>query len=115
MQRDISSLQNEMKRLDDLPPEDLEDELRRRLERLEERVGQLRRSLPASLSLARRRLSEAADYAERAARVLGSHERAAEMSVAAAARARRYTWSIAAGRLRRLYADLTARQLVECR
>ena len=32
-----------------------------------------------------------------------------------AARARRYTWSIAAARLRRLYADLTARQLVECR
>jgi D-inositol-3-phosphate glycosyltransferase len=56
-----------------------------------------------------------ADYAERAARVLASHERAAEMSVAAAARARRYTWPIAAARLRRLYADLTARQLVECR
>src|SRR4051794_20635018 len=37
-----------------------------------------------------------ADYAERAAGVLASHERAAEMSVAAAARARRYTWPIAA-------------------
>ena len=40
---------------------------------------------------------------------------AAEMSISAAARSRRYTWSTAAGRLRRLYADLTARQLVECR
>ena len=34
VQRDIASLQNEVKRLDDLPAEDLEDELRRRLERL---------------------------------------------------------------------------------
>ncbi|HEX7275979.1 MAG TPA: glycosyltransferase [Acidimicrobiales bacterium] len=32
----------------------------------------------------------------------------------AAALARRYRWSIAAGRLRRLYSDLTARRLVEC-
>jgi hypothetical protein len=36
------------------------------------------------------------------------------MSVAAAERAKRYTWSFAAARLRRLYADLTARQLVVC-
>src|SRR5713101_755152 len=47
--RDIASLQGEVKRLDDLPSDDLEDELRRRLERLEERVAMLRRSLPASL------------------------------------------------------------------
>jgi D-inositol-3-phosphate glycosyltransferase len=40
---------------------------------------------------------------------------AREMSASAAVRARRYTWSIAGARLRRLYADLTARQLVECR
>jgi len=40
---------------------------------------------------------------------------AAEMSVAAALGARRYRWSITAARLRRLYADLTARRLVECR
>src|SRR5216683_2069786 len=39
--------------------EDLEDELRRRLERLEERVAMLRRSLPASLSLARLRRATA--------------------------------------------------------
>jgi D-inositol-3-phosphate glycosyltransferase len=33
----------------------------------------------------------------------------------AAARARSYTWPIAAARLRRIYQDLTARSLVECR
>jgi D-inositol-3-phosphate glycosyltransferase len=40
---------------------------------------------------------------------------AARMSQQAAERARGYTWSFAAARLRRLYADLTARSLVECR
>ena len=59
VQRDIGTLQNEMKRLDDLGAEDLEDELRRRLERLEERVASLRRSLPATLSLARLRRATA--------------------------------------------------------
>ncbi len=59
VQRELSGLQSEMKRLDDLPAEDLEDELRRRLERLEERVVSLRRSLPASLSLARLRRATA--------------------------------------------------------
>jgi len=39
----------------------------------------------------------------------------AAMGRAGAERSRRYTWSVAAARLRRLYADLTARQLVECR
>jgi DNA-binding transcriptional MerR regulator len=57
--RDIASLQGEVKRLDDMPSEELEDELRRRLERLEERVAILRRSLPASLSLARLRRATA--------------------------------------------------------
>ena len=57
--RDIASLQGEVKRLDDMPSEDLEDELRRRLERLEERVAILRHSLPASLSLARLRRATA--------------------------------------------------------
>jgi D-inositol-3-phosphate glycosyltransferase len=56
-----------------------------------------------------------ASYAERIDRILGSHEHAAALSVASATMARRYTWSIAAARLRRLYADLTDRQLVECR
>jgi hypothetical protein len=36
------------------------------------------------------------------------------MSRAAAKRAKQYTWSFAAARLRRLYADLTVRQLVSC-
>src|SRR5205823_12195920 len=69
VQRDIATLQSEVKRLDDLSAEELEDELRRRLERLEERVVQLRRSLPASLSLARlrRATSELARLAEKGA------------------------------------------------
>jgi D-inositol-3-phosphate glycosyltransferase len=40
---------------------------------------------------------------------------AAAMGEAAAARARRYTWSTAAARLRRIYADLVAGALVDCR
>ncbi|MEJ7585810.1 MAG: glycosyltransferase, partial [Acidimicrobiales bacterium] len=36
------------------------------------------------------------------------------MSLAAATRARGYTWSTTAARLRRLYTDLTARELVDC-
>jgi DNA-binding transcriptional MerR regulator len=55
VQRDLSSLQADAKRLDDLPPEDLEGELRRRLERLEARLVLLRRNLPTSLSVARLR------------------------------------------------------------
>jgi D-inositol-3-phosphate glycosyltransferase len=39
---------------------------------------------------------------------------AAAMGADAAARARTFTWSTTAGRLRRLYADLTVRSLVEC-
>jgi D-inositol-3-phosphate glycosyltransferase len=38
----------------------------------------------------------------------------AAMSENAAARSRRYAWSITAARLRRLYADLLARELVSC-
>jgi DNA-binding transcriptional MerR regulator len=59
VQRDLNNLQSDVKRLDDLPSEDLEDELRRRLERFEERLAMLRRSLPASLSLARLRRATA--------------------------------------------------------
>ena len=55
VQRDLNSLQSDAKRLDDLQPEDLESELRRRLERLEERIALLRRNLPTSLSVARLR------------------------------------------------------------
>ena len=53
--RDLAALQGEVKRLEGLANEDLEDELRRRLEKLEERVSQLRRTLPASLTIARLR------------------------------------------------------------
>ncbi|MEA2661494.1 MAG: MerR family regulatory protein [Chloroflexota bacterium] len=53
--RDLAALQSEVKRLESLANEDLEDELRRRFERLEERVSQLRRTLPASLTIARLR------------------------------------------------------------
>jgi hypothetical protein len=37
------------------------------------------------------------------------------MGTAAAERAGRFTWSTAAARLRRLYADLTSRARIECR
>ena len=46
--------------------------------------------------------------------ILDNPRLAAEMSSNAAARALRYRWSITAARLRRIYADLAARQLVEC-
>jgi D-inositol-3-phosphate glycosyltransferase len=39
---------------------------------------------------------------------------AATMRSAAAERGRRYTWSFAAARLRRVYTDITARSLVNC-
>lgn len=55
VQRDLNTLQADAKRLDDLQPEDLESELRRRLERLEERIALLRSNLPTSLSVARLR------------------------------------------------------------
>jgi DNA-binding transcriptional MerR regulator len=55
VQRDLNALQADAKRLDDLAPEELEGELRRRLERLEERIVLLRRNLPTSLSVARLR------------------------------------------------------------
>lgn len=54
------------------------------------------------------------DFADALARILTDPIHAADLGRRAAIRARGYTWSIAAGRLRRLYADLTARQLVEC-
>jgi D-inositol-3-phosphate glycosyltransferase len=51
-------------------------------------------------------------YARAIARILDDPLLAASMAVAAAARAKRFTWGFAAARLRRLYADLTVRQLV---
>ncbi len=56
-----------------------------------------------------------ADYAEPVERLLAAPEMATEMGVRAEARSRRYAWSIAAARLRRLYADLVERELVICR
>ncbi len=53
-------------------------------------------------------------FAKAIARVLDEPMFAAEMSIAAAERARQYTWGFAAARLRRLYSDLTVRQLVAC-
>jgi D-inositol-3-phosphate glycosyltransferase len=56
-----------------------------------------------------------AAFAHALARVLDDPGAAEAMGVAAAARAGRYTWSTTGARLRRLYGDLTARSLVECR
>ena len=53
-------------------------------------------------------------FARCAAELLGDRRRAEQMGAAATVGARRYSWSITAARLRRLYADLTARQPVEC-
>lgn len=55
-----------------------------------------------------------ASFAAAVDELLGEPARAAALGAAAVARARRYTWSIAAARLRRLYSDLAARALVEC-
>ena len=46
--------------------------------------------------------------------ILGNERLAREMAEAAALRSQRYTWSLAAARLRRAYGDLTAGALVEC-
>jgi D-inositol-3-phosphate glycosyltransferase len=46
--------------------------------------------------------------------VLRNEHVAAELSMRAAARAKQFTWSLAAARLRRVYADLSAGVLVEC-
>jgi len=54
------------------------------------------------------------DYAAAAHEILGNDALRAEMSAAAVDRARRYTWSFAAARLRRLYGDLTVHELVSC-
>lgn len=53
-------------------------------------------------------------YAEPVRRLLDDPGLAAEMAVSAAARSRRYTWSMTAARLRRLYADVGARELLRC-
>ena len=55
-----------------------------------------------------------ADYAAAVGDLLAHPARAAAMAEAAAKRARDYTWSTTAARLRRLYADLVTRAPVTC-
>ena len=54
------------------------------------------------------------EYAAHVAKILDDSVLSADMSAAGVLRARRYTWSFAAARLRRLYSDVTARELVAC-
>jgi len=56
-----------------------------------------------------------ADFAAAVEQLLEEPALAASMGLAAATRAEGYTWSTAAGRLRRLYTDLTSRAPVLCR
>jgi D-inositol-3-phosphate glycosyltransferase len=53
-------------------------------------------------------------FAEYLKQILDHPQQAALMGERGAARARRYTWGFAAARLRRVYADLTVRELVAC-
>lgn len=53
--RDMSAIAAEVGRLESMSAEELENELRGRLERLEERVAEIRRSLPATLTIGRLR------------------------------------------------------------
>jgi glycosyltransferase involved in cell wall biosynthesis len=49
------------------------------------------------------------------ARILDDPALARSLGEQAAREAKGYTWSTAAGRLRRIYNDITARTLVDCR
>jgi D-inositol-3-phosphate glycosyltransferase len=53
-------------------------------------------------------------FARHTAQLLAHPDMAGEMGVDAASRARHYTWSFAAARLRRVYTDVTSRALVSC-
>lgn len=55
-----------------------------------------------------------ADFSAHVAEILAVPSVAAELSASAARRARDYTWSRAAARLRRIYGDVTTRSLIEC-
>lgn len=55
------------------------------------------------------------DYARAIDEIIGDAAVRTAMSHASVDRARRYTWSFAAARLRRLYVDLTVREPVSCR
>jgi D-inositol-3-phosphate glycosyltransferase len=54
-------------------------------------------------------------FADYAARILSDDELATTMGTAAAVRAGGYTWAAAGAQLRRRYAELTSRSLVQCR
>jgi D-inositol-3-phosphate glycosyltransferase len=54
-------------------------------------------------------------FAQHVDRILANPIDAAVMGARAAEKARRYTWSFAAARLRRVYADVTSRDRVVCR
>ena len=54
------------------------------------------------------------DFAAPVERLLADEILASEMGANAVARSARYSWSMTAGRLRRLYGDLVARGLVRC-
>jgi len=54
------------------------------------------------------------DYTERIDAILADPVLARRLSISAAARARTYTWSLSAARLRRMYEDLSTRTLVPC-
>ena len=53
-------------------------------------------------------------FAKYTAELLDNPALATAMGIAAADRGRRYTWSFAAARLRRVYTDITSRSLVNC-
>jgi D-inositol-3-phosphate glycosyltransferase len=53
-------------------------------------------------------------YAQYIGEILANPARAARMGERGAARARQYTWGFAAARLRRVYTDLSVRELVAC-
>ena len=57
---------------------------------------------------------EPADFAAAITAVLADDQLAGRLGRRAAQHARGYTWTVAAARLRELYAQLTARQLVDC-
>jgi len=54
------------------------------------------------------------DYAKAVAEILDNPLLRESMGAAAVEKSRRYTWGFAAARLRRLYSDLTVRELVTC-
>jgi glycosyltransferase involved in cell wall biosynthesis len=53
-------------------------------------------------------------FAAYTAEILDNGLLAAQMATHASARSKQYTWSLAAARLRRVYADVSARTLVQC-